>query len=387
MNNLLSKRLLCGVIATSFFLINCQKAPNRPVKPSTDGNGKIAATAKTVDCTPDMITALTERTTLRADIDNLTKDPTKLGAPEKENLQKLINDLYAKSKAAYDLIKAAKVATAAADSCKQPDPQNAKTPKVNMISAMSDADRITALGVQKITGQSNDILDNVPVILMAGKVLNISADMAAMLSDEKNLNGAKMLVEGQIVDGGAALEALKADKKKSACIVTLTDKKAVAEGAKATITSLSAARVDEKSKRVTVDLVFGIQETTEGNRLMNMSCIIADASDANSEMLKSLGSLLSTKAPAAEPSMDVDAGQAGDAGSAGDQGAIDQGAAAGGTSGTGTVSGTPVVSGTPEVSGTTEVTGLSAQERGAADQRAIAESQEALRLMNSRLGE
>ena len=57
MKNLLSKSLLCGVLATSFLIINCQKAPDRPVKAAGADSSKPAPFAfKEATCTDNEIT-------------------------------------------------------------------------------------------------------------------------------------------------------------------------------------------------------------------------------------------------------------------------------------------------------------------------------------------
>ena len=63
MKNSLSKTLLCGIMATSFILANCQKAPNRGVKAGAPGAGvtdQVDTTQKIVACTPDYLAAYTE---------------------------------------------------------------------------------------------------------------------------------------------------------------------------------------------------------------------------------------------------------------------------------------------------------------------------------------
>ena len=66
MNSLLSKRLLFGVIATSFFLINCQKAPNRSVKPETGVSGKQQAVV--ADCSDNVKKLREERNIIAEDL-------------------------------------------------------------------------------------------------------------------------------------------------------------------------------------------------------------------------------------------------------------------------------------------------------------------------------
>ncbi|MGZ3691835.1 MAG: hypothetical protein ACXVAX_10045 [Pseudobdellovibrio sp.] len=299
MNNLLSKRLLCGVIATTFFLINCQKAPTRGVKAQQDPNGKIASTAKAVDCSDDMITKLNARTDLRSKIGAILADPSKITPDLKLSLQQLIGNLNDASKAAFDAISAAKPGT---NACNQKDPKDPKGVILNAIDAMKGDDYKMALNVQQITGQSNSIIDNWPFVLVAGKNIWLGADLAALLSDANNLNGAKMISEGKISDGGAALDALKADKTKSACIVTSIDKQPVAANAKVAVLNLAAPRVDDKSKRNMTDLSLAIKADGQADRALGMSCVIAAAADPSAEIMKSLGSLVSTKAPAADAS-------------------------------------------------------------------------------------
>lgn len=398
MNTLLSKRLLYGVLATSFILINCQKAPSRPVNSLNDKNGKQTAVEKTTACDENMVKLLIDRKAITDQITAILADKSKIDVAQKEKLQQLANDLYLKSKDLFDAIRAQKIANAPAEACKQVDPKDAKNEKINKITEMQDADRGLAEKVRQETGRSNDLLDNLPVVLSAGKVLNIASDLATMLSDEKNLGGAKMLAEGKIEEGGENFEKLKADLAKSACVVMSTDKQAVAADSKAEIMNLSVPRVDEKSKRVVVDLALAIKTDGQGDRPMQLLCVIADKADPNAEILKSLGSLLSVVRDAAPTSNSApqteDSGEeAGTAEPTATDAQADEAARAGADAAAGTGAPTSSAPTTGDASAQPAPADAAAQSQQAQNQHAqlTAEQQvqaeEALRLMDQKLAE
>ena len=281
----ISKRLLMGVIATSFIIINCQKAPARKVM-ANNTNQKVSQNSKLVACTKEMITAIDDRAKTISDITAILADKSKIDDPQKQNLQNLINSLYQKSKSVYDLFGAAK-----ADGCNR---ESAQGKKAEEAKPMQDSDLKLASNVQQITGISNDILDNQPIILGPGKTMFVSAEMADLLSDEKNLNGAKMIVDGAIADGGAEYEKMVANRAKTSCIVLSIDKQKVDANSAANIIAITPPQADAKTKRNVVQLQMALK-AEGGDRPFSLACNMADSADANKELVNALGKLLSPK--------------------------------------------------------------------------------------------
>ena len=317
MNNLLSKTLLCGVIASSFVLINCQKAPNRPVKSGVDTLAKPQA-AKMAACSDNMITALEARKALKTEIEALVKEHQDKKAAannsagaglddgQKEQLQTKINELAKKSSELYSLLRAgpqakdvaAPPAAGAFDGCTQADAKDPKKTIEYKILMLEDEDRKLAVVVSQITGKGNDIADGINAGYSEGKSVKISAELAAMLSSKNNLNGAKMIIEGKVSDGGEAYKAALADKTKTSCIAAQVDDAAVSADASAKITTVGAPSRDASSQRTTVLVALAVKG--EQDRMMSLSCNIAENADASKELTKALGALMpiSTDAPA-----------------------------------------------------------------------------------------
>lgn len=314
MNNLLSKTLLCGVIATSFVLINCQKAPNRPVKSGVDPLAKPQA-AKMAACSDNMVTALEARKALKAEIEALIKEDkdkkaagSGLDDAQKEQLQTKINDLAKKSSDLYALLRAGPQANPAAaatppgagagafDGCTQLDTATQKTAE-HKIEILQNEDRKLATVVSQITGQGNDIVDGINAGYADGKSVKISAELAAMLSSKNNVNGAKMIIDGQVLEGGAAYTAAVADKTKTSCIAAQVDDAAVSADAEAKIMTVGAPSRDASTQRTTVLVALAVKG--EQDRMMSLSCNIADNADASQELTKALGALMPIQAAAA----------------------------------------------------------------------------------------
>jgi hypothetical protein len=316
MNNLLSKTLLCGVIATSFVLINCQKAPNRPVKSGVDPLAKPQA-AKMAACSDNMITSLNARKALKTEIEALVKeDKDKKAAAnnaagaglsdgQKEELQTKINELAKKSSELYSLLRAGPQAkptstppaAGAFDGCTEPDAKDPKKMIEHKIEMLQDEDRKLATVVSQITGKSNDIVDGINAGYADGKSVKINAELAAMLSSKNNVNGAKMIIDGKVLDGGAAYNSALADKTKTSCIAAQVDDAAVAADTSAKITSIGTPSRDQSSQRTTVLVALAVKGG-DSDRAMALSCNIADNADVSQELTKALGALMPIQAQA-----------------------------------------------------------------------------------------
>lgn len=306
---------MCGVIATSFVLINCQKAPNRPVKSGVDPLAKPQA-AKMAACSDNMITALDARKALKAEIEALIKEDkdkkdaannaagSGLSDGQKEELQTKINELAKKSSDLYTLLRAGPQAKAAAaapgagafDGCTQVDAADPKKTSEHKIEVLENEDRKLATVVSQITGQDNDIIKNINAGYAQGKAVKISAELATMLSSKNNVNGAKMIIDGKVLDGGDAYKTALADKTKTSCIAAQVDDAAVSADAEAKILNVGAPSRDASSQRSTV--LVAIEVKGEQGRMMSLSCNIADNADASQELTKALGALMPIQAAA-----------------------------------------------------------------------------------------
>lgn len=158
MKNLFSKALLCGVLASSFAIVNCQKAPSLGVKAQTDGTANTNVAPKIGTCSDAAVSAVSARkTALDALKAELAKDNSNLDDPGKQNIVNLANDLAAKSRAAIAAIRAIQVQGASADSCTVADPANPGKNITNNIQAMIDENKSLGSAVFGVTNKANDL--------------------------------------------------------------------------------------------------------------------------------------------------------------------------------------------------------------------------------------
>ncbi len=282
MKNLLSKSLLCGVLASSFLIVNCQKAPNRAVKPQINPTAKPTA-AKMAVCSADVLTELKATKdasdALKVELDKATGD---LSDETKNALTDLANKLLPQSKKLITTIQALTVGDKkeAADGCNEADGKSSHV--VGNIKAV-----ISALGkTTKVkTGLDNDITKEdaaaAQEVLKAGDELKLKAELAAILSDDANSNGAVAVVESKIVKGDEAKAAL-ADVSKTACALVITKKEAVVEGTSVKVLTLEDVKLDEKTKRnvLTVNVEVLLKAAGAGNSTSSLICNIADTKEA-----------------------------------------------------------------------------------------------------------
>jgi len=151
MRNVLSKALICGVLASTTIMVNCQKAPSRGVRAGTDGGSQATTSVapKIGACTDEIIEQLQSRkaavTALTAAIaaanasisSSESATPTAAGAEAacevkvvesiKQDLLSKAADLYSTTRAVAASIRAISVNNAPADGCKGSDIANAES--------------------------------------------------------------------------------------------------------------------------------------------------------------------------------------------------------------------------------------------------------------------
>lgn len=151
MRNVLSKALICGVLASTIIMVNCQKAPSRGVRAGTDGGNQATTNVapKIGVCTEEIIEQLQARkaavTALTAAIaaanasisSSESATPTAAGAEAacevkvvesvKQDLLSKAADLYSTTRAVAASIRAISVNNAPADGCKGSDIANAES--------------------------------------------------------------------------------------------------------------------------------------------------------------------------------------------------------------------------------------------------------------------
>ena len=313
MNNLFSKSLLCGVLATSFLLINCQKAPNRAVKAQVTPTAK--PSAKVGDCDANIATNYDLLKKSKVKISDKLKSITgEVGASDIEELNTLVKELNALSKKVMADIKVLKL-----DACNVHEANDAKKPVTDKADVDSIRQGRSSVGkdVKAKTKVDNEITTEdasaITDTLTGGQELILSADLAAILADDKNSNGAVVIANGKIEKDATAAKAILADKTITACSLVITTKEDVKAEQKIKIMApLEEAKMDDTTKRNVLKVFVAVSVAADAESAppaMTLVCNIADTKEkeAAKEIRKALGSLVSDvvkaleEAPAAPP--------------------------------------------------------------------------------------
>lgn len=276
MKNVLSKSILFGVLASTIFVVNCQKAPERKSSTNPDAQAK-TADAKIGTCTAkinELVAALaTKGGELEKKIKELDKPGTSLDAAQKEALNKLMEEAAAASKAVVDEIAKITVGADKAEGCNvmdDKDPKKVKTivkiAKLNQRIAdyRNNVNRLVTGGaIQGPTDTkqepgpvvANPLLDNTKVV--QGQTLEISKPLGEAFDKTRSAERIFML-SGRIVsdrDEKESMTKMETDKASSFCRVAVPNEK-LEDKAKLKVLSLGkeAAKVEEKGSIITVSL-------------------------------------------------------------------------------------------------------------------------------------
>jgi len=283
--SILTRALACGILVSSFAIINCQKAPERKITPTPsakpDANGL-------VQCSDDVVKLLAAHNADFKAIQDIVEKAktTPLKPEEKAPLDKQLQAMVLKSNEMYTAIRALGKASAPALGCLEVDPkiQGGSAPR-NIIE-FQNKNRDLAKAVAVLTGIANDLASQ----FMKGNQYELSKSLADMLSNKLTYKGEGAIAAGQILTKEAYL-AMKDDKTKTSCIITAADEHPVAEKAIMVITGLSDPKLDTASKRMNADLNVTIKalaaDTSEENtsdRVVAFNCTLADGKDALEEV-------------------------------------------------------------------------------------------------------
>lgn len=326
MKPIFSRALVCGILASSFFIINCQKAPSRGVKAqSADPNAKQTATQLPV-CSDAVKAARDARKPLYQEIKDIVDAQAVAGATaldddKKVELHDKTNELDAKTSDLIQKIRALGTNGVMAEGCDiVGTAAEGKVPV--LIAKLIEEDSGLAAKVAQLTGQSNNILDRAARMLAAGKELVIKAALAELMSNKSAINGEKAISEGQILTK-EQYDAIKGNKDKTSCVMTSASDATVAADTKSKIMTLEVAPMDASIQRARGNISFEIKgATAEANTMVGFSCAIAQNKDAAEEMTMAFGDLLAKEAapaPAPTPAPSPSEEPAAPAPSAGEQ--------------------------------------------------------------------
>jgi len=301
--SILTRALACGILVSSFAIINCQKAPERKVTPPpVDGKADANALPK---CSDDIVKQLADHNAaVKAIQDKIDAAKTTPLKPEdKTALDKQFQDMVLNSNKLYTAIRALGKDAAPALGCTEVDPKISGGSAPRNILDYQNANRAQALVVANLTGIVNDLASQ----FVSGNKYDLSLSLAQMLSDKANYNGKEAISAGAVLKEADYL-AMKDDKTKTSCVITGADEKPVLEHAIMVITKLDDPKPDATSKRMTTVLTAMIKgiaadsspENT-ADRPVSFSCTLADQKDALEEVSSAFKGLAALKLNAPSP--------------------------------------------------------------------------------------
>ena len=330
----MSKSLLCGVIATSFLLMNCQKAPNRPVTADKGApNGNAASSDDMGNCSDDIVKLIQDQGAAIKAMDGLSKNLTALKAttpmtPEvqtqidalKLQIETKANELDTLTKGMTAKIRAIKVGDQAGIGCNEVKMVDGKPgkPAPHKISELIEDQRrsakhaSTAVG-KRLAGSPEPRVEEAGILVLGDKLAEAFSDDKNVSDISKNKIGLKFIQDGALKDSandGSEYKKAAEDKAKASCLITTGNSAAGVEaGAEATVTAV-APLTDAASKRNQLLVSFSVADDASTAAAQNLkmmlgiTCNIPDgAEDAAAEVRKALGNLVSEKTapPASGP--------------------------------------------------------------------------------------
>ncbi len=305
MKNSLSKTLLCGVLASTFFLINCQKAPSRGVK-ADSAAGTSAQTLEqkivgkvSVACSDTFIKSIEDsrlvRTKIEANVKAAMEKTKDLSDVEKAEIKTVREDLILKNDVVRSEMDKMKKGEVAAEACtKGADAYIFETMKTQMLSLQIDA--ATVAGADDARYKSDvlakkDLESKKDSTTITEKMkLTVSAELAEALKTE-NKDGEVYFSEGSITkNSGNDLETLKKNKAKTVCELTsiTIDTVALTEGDILTVMSSTSKKKDLRSA-----LELTLMNSDKAVYIFN--CLIAEDKAAAKEFRKAFGKHLKSK--------------------------------------------------------------------------------------------
>jgi hypothetical protein len=344
MNKLLSNALLCGVMASTVILVNCQKAPNKPVQAQINTAKPTSVVLKTATCTPDIINMGVERQKI---IDNIYKSitgvtPGTAGDELKVSLRQLAKDLGTATDNMTKAISAltpggpapssAPQAAPSADEITSGDPSTASigsgdgsapagganacnvmdskdatkiastysndelitksTRAISSATAISDpvsGDPTKAIDNKKPSeqgGAAATSLDDSQIL--APSKLIIKAEIADTLI-AANVNGKACYVDGEALTSQTDCDDAMADAASSTCIIGGATAKLAADTQLNVVAINPSAPVSgDESKKIPVDVTLGT-----GSEVYSLQCRIIKDGNPNKELRNVLGDMVS----------------------------------------------------------------------------------------------
>ncbi len=290
-------------MATTFFLINCQKAPNRGVRAQNPGSGSVSTDGKTdtqtqtevvVACSPAFVTAYTEA-------DKLVKElATKANALKSDSTNSEKEEVISQEKVVRSKVNAAvdeiKNIQADATACKVKDSKTQKESVYTIASIKGTLDRIN-LDLKKKDVQTEGLAESEERVAAAAEKrkqalakksleglsqnmeFNVSEKLAEALK-KSNVGGAVYFKAGNIIDR-SSIESLEKDRKDTSLTMCEIGEGSgdVEKAAKGKVASIEMATAkDVKTNRYKLAVVLDVQSV-----LVNLDCLVSN-SDAEKKL-------------------------------------------------------------------------------------------------------
>lgn len=293
-NASLTKTLLCGVMATTFFLINCQKAPSRGVKAQNGGGGSVTTDGKgqnqevVVACSPSFMTAYTQSSeatkNLAAKAAALTAESSN---SEKEAL--IAEEKVVRSKINDAVAEITKV-QADATACKFIDEETKKESVYTIASIKGTLDRIN-LDLKAKNVETEGLAETQDRLAKAAEKrkqdlvkkslegltekmeFNISEKLAETLK-KSNARGVVYFKAGNIIERPSS-ESLEKDRKDTSLTMCEIGEGSgdVEKGEKGKVTTIEMSPTkDMQSKRYKLLVILDVKSV-----LVNFECLVADS--------------------------------------------------------------------------------------------------------------
>ena len=294
----LTKLLICGLLASTLFA--CQKASERPLRATMNGKTDAKATQQNlVPCNEKSTELIKSRQDLLIVMKALISEAEvrELSEDKKNNLQKMVIDLAALSKALIEEIKLIKSGKPqAATGCQVEDAANPNKKTVHTLLKINEDDLQIAKAVAEITKKSNSIVQDeqnaqllkAETTLVEEQTYALTPDFVSAMSSSKT-NGNMYILAGKVHQQNSAKEDLKKlleEKKTSVCYLEVTSDE-LKDTDKITI-KIIRAKVDEASKTANLKVVFAGEE----DKLISLACFINSDKEVPTEARKVLGSLI-----------------------------------------------------------------------------------------------
>lgn len=290
MKNQFSKALICGVVASSVFLVNCQKSPTRGVSPTKSGtvSGKgtaadadIAQQAK-VACVPEIIDAQKAYLDIANKIDaivadksdpkNITvKEKSKVAASDKEDLKKYSTDLKVKSDAVLAAFKKANVKACLFDEAKEKAVANSGVVTSDQITASYNS---LANAINSITGEVTVKLKEAPAVVAAkedlnGSNFNLDSKELGESFGQVTKDSGIYYIDGALEKNIQIVRATNGDDTKSLCAITSAADGGVEKDSLITVSNVTEDAAVGKKKS------YSVAATATGSKAFMIKCVIA----------------------------------------------------------------------------------------------------------------